>query len=181
MNEFLQWNPVVPGVLLAFMIYRATQREFRWISIICILVVAFWFCLALVRLYLRRVKVMPVSPVKRIRLSDAELEQHLGRKRLSALSLARFGGVMISDDVFSGRRVVDHMFREEPKPGLPFSGWTFFSSESGPNAADGAELHDCLAILRVAPEVAPYLDKPPGTVLIRTGETTFEAKKGDGN
>jgi len=63
---------------------------------------------------------------RRERLSDDELEQRLGRKRLDSLSLARFGGVMISDEVFSGRLVVDRMFRDEPEPNLPFSGWSFF-------------------------------------------------------
>ena len=110
----------------------------------------------------------------RRRLSQEELEQRLGRERLGALSLARFGGVMISDNVFNGRHVVDHMFRTEPDPRLPFSGWTFFSSEDQLSASRGLELHDCLAILRVAPEVAQYLDMPPGTDLTRTGETTFE-------
>ena len=118
------------------------------------------------------------SGKKRQRLSDAELEKRLGRERLEALSLARFGGVMISDDVYSGRCVVDYMFREEPNEGPPFSGWTFFSSESGEDAAAGVELRDCLALLRVAPEVAEYLDMPPGTVLVRTGEATF-AKEED--
>ena len=32
------------------------------------------------------------------KLSDSELEQLFGRERLAAFSLARFGGVMISDD-----------------------------------------------------------------------------------
>jgi hypothetical protein len=111
---------------------------------------------------------------KRRRLTDAELEQRIGRDRLDELTLARFGIVMISDDVFSGREVVDCMVREKSKTDLPHSGWIFFSSESGDNAATGVKMHDCLAILRVAPEVAPYLDMPFGTVLVRTGEATFE-------
>ena len=115
----------------------------------------------------------------RRRLSREELEQRLGCARLGALSLARFGGVMISDDVFNGRHVVDHMFRGEPDPRLPFSGWTFFSSQDQLSETRGLDLHDCLAILRIAPEVAQYLDMPPGTDLIRTGETTFEIDEGD--
>jgi len=114
---------------------------------------------------------------KRKPLSDSDLEQRLGRERLDALSLARFGGVMMTDDVFSGRRTIDLMFREDPDPKLPFSGWVLLSSEESPDAsADerGLELHDCLAALRVAPEVAAYLDMPPGTELVRTGARTFE-------
>jgi hypothetical protein len=177
MKEFFQWNLAVPGILLALMVYRASQREFSWISVICIAVVAFWFGMAIVRLFSRRVRVLTAPSGKRKLLSDSELEQQLGRERLDALSLKHFGGVMMTDDVFSGRRTIDLMFRENPEPILPFSGWVFLSSEESPDASAeerGLELHDCLAVLRVAPEVAAYLDMPPGTELVRTGERTFE-------
>jgi hypothetical protein len=108
---------------------------------------------------------------KRKQLSDTELEQRLGRERLEALSLAQFGAVMIGDAVLSGRLVADMMFRVEPDMNVPFSGWTFISSES---PEDNIEMHDCLGILRVAPEVAHYLDLPPGTELSRISETKFE-------
>jgi hypothetical protein len=108
---------------------------------------------------------------KRKQLSDTELEQHLGRDRLEALSLARFGSVMIGDAVHSGRLVADMMFRVEPDMNLPFSGWTFISSEK---PDDNIEMHDCLGILRVAPEVAQYLDLPPGTEMSRISDTKFE-------
>ena len=109
----------------------------------------------------------------------------MGHERLEALSLARFGAVMISGDVYSGRRVVDYVFREESdrQKGV-FSGWTFFSSQEAADATSdqrGLELHDCLAILRIAPEVAAYLDMPPGTVLVRTGEQTFEVDTDEDN
>ncbi len=90
---------------------------------------------------------------------------------------------MISADVYSGRRVVDMMFREESdRPKGIFSGWTFFSSAEPADATPeqrGLELHDCLAILRLAPEVAQYLDMPPGTVLVRTGDKTFKIDEAD--
>jgi hypothetical protein len=111
---------------------------------------------------------------KRIRLSNAELLKRLGRGRLDAFSLARFGAVMISNDVFSGRLVTDTAFREEPDMKAPFSGWTFFSSEE---PADNLELHECIAILRVAPEVAEYLHLPAGTNLFRAAETAFDIEK----
>lgn len=177
MKEFLQWNPAVPGGLLVLMIYRASQREFLWTSAVSIAVVALWFCVAVVRVYSHRVKVMTAPTGRRKPLSDLELEQRLGRERLEALSFARFGCVMMTDDVFSGRRAIDIMFREDPEPGIPFSGWVFCSSEAKPGAsADemGLEFHDCWEALRVAPEVAGYLDMPPGTELVRTGERTFE-------
>ena len=108
-------------------------------------------------------------------MTDAELEQRLGRERLEALSLKQFGGVMMSEAVYSGRLEADMMFRSEPNPKLPFSGWVFISTEDEDISSEehGLDLHDCLAILRVAPEVAAYLDLPPGTELIRTGAQTF--------
>jgi hypothetical protein len=96
---------------------------------------------------------------------------------LAELSLAQFGGVMMTEDVFSGHRTIDRMFRQEPDQKLPFSGWVFLSGEESPEAsADerGLRLHDCLAVLRIAPEVAAYLNLPPGTELVRTSNETFE-------
>ena len=71
------------------------------------------------------------------------------------------------------------MFREEPDLDLPFSGWVFLSSKESPTASPeerGLALHDVRAILRVAPEVAKYLEMPPGTLLFRTGADRFEAE-----
>lgn len=177
MKQFLQWNPLVSGALLALMIYRASQREFRWVSAICIASVAFWFCFSVVRLFSKRLRILTAPSGARQPLSNEELERRIGREKLDAFSLARFGGVMMTDDVFSGRQTVDLMFREDPNPELPFSGWVFCSSEETPDASPeerGVELRDCRAILRVAPEVADYLNMPPGTHLVRTGEQSFE-------
>lgn len=110
-------------------------------------------------------------------LSDIELERRLGRERLDALSFARFGAVMITEDVLSGRRTPDIMFRQEPDSDFPFSGWVFLSSEESADASPderGLEFQECVAILRVAPEVATYLDQPPGTQLVRSDDETFE-------
>jgi hypothetical protein len=111
---------------------------------------------------------------KRTLLSDAELEKRFGRERLNSWSLAHFGSVMISDGVLTGQLVCDTAFREKPDMSVPFSGWTFFSSEA---PTDKIEMHDCLAILRVAPEIAPYLDLPPGHDLLRSSDTTFTVEK----
>lgn len=119
---------------------------------------------------------MKKKPPRHKIFSNKELQAALPRSRLEALSLARFGGVMISEAVYSGARKVDIMFREKPDPNLPFSGWVFLSSSEPAHASPekrGLKLHDCLAILRVAPEVAAYLDLPPGTHLMRTGKDRF--------
>ena len=111
------------------------------------------------------------------KLSKESLEHLLGKKRLDAMSLKALGAVMLTADVASGRRRPNIMFREQPDPKLPFSGWVFLSGDEAPpafSAIRGLELCDPLAILRVAPEVAAYLDMPLGTRLVRTGKTTFE-------
>ena len=128
------------------------------------------------------VEVSPVGvvsnvPDERKVLTDKELDRLFTRKCMDAWSLSAFGGVMITKEVYSGRRVVDIMFRQEPDPGLPFSGWVFMSSGESPYTSSeerGLELHDCRAILRIAPEVATYLHMPPGTHLIRRGKHKFE-------
>jgi hypothetical protein len=111
-------------------------------------------------------------------ISKKALEQLLGQKQMQAFSLAYFGGVMLTADVSSGRKRVDIMFREEPDLKLPFSGWVFLSSQESSTLAKDLDLHDPLAILRLAPEVANYLNLPPGTSLIRTGDKTFVEDKG---
>jgi hypothetical protein len=93
-------------------------------------------------------------------ISRKALERLLGEKRLQTFSLANFGGVILTADVHSGSRKADIMFREKPDPKLPFSGWVFLSSQGSRAAAKDLHLHDALAILRLAPEVADYLNCP---------------------
>ena len=178
MRLSLLWNPIVPGVILAWMVYRSVVRDFRWASAICIPFVAYWFYAALSRYVSDRGSRSASNHRKVLKpLSDVELEERFGRSKLETLSLATFGGLMITDEVLSGRSPVDIMFRQEPEPGLPFSGWVFLSSAESPEAsADerGLNLHDCIAILRIAPEVAPYLGRPPGTHMVRNGAAEFE-------
>jgi len=86
---------------------------------------------------------------------------------------------MISAAVYSGRLKVDTMFRQEASAEVPFSGWVFFSSEEGQISSEerGLALHDCRAILRFAPEVEGYLDRPHGTELVRSGTETFDVDR----
>jgi hypothetical protein len=171
-------SPIVPGVILAWMVYRTVARDFRWTSAICIPIVAYWFCAALLR-YVSDCRSRSANNHRRAiqPLSDTELEERFGHSKLQALSLAAFGGVMATEQVLAGRSPVNIMFRQKPEPSLPFSGWVFLSSEESPEtSADerGLNLHDCIAILRVAPEVAPYLDRPPGTHLVRSDAGKFD-------
>jgi hypothetical protein len=114
--------------------------------------------------------------MKRKPLTDAELSERFNKRDMKRWSLAKLGGVMIGDEVVSGRAVCDMGFRDEPDMSVPFSGWTFFSSK---HPKDNIELHDCLAILRVAPEIAQYLDLPPGRNLTRVNDTTFAVEMDD--
>ena len=53
------------------------------------------------------------------RLTNEQLQERLGRRRLNELSLKRFGAVMISAAVYSGRLEVDTMFRQNPVKEFP--------------------------------------------------------------
>jgi len=84
---------------------------------------------------------------------------------------------MLTPAVAAGRETVGIMFREAPEPKFPFSGWVFLSENDFQNLSRGRgslRFHDPLAVLRIAPEVAPYLDLPPGSKLKRVSRTTFE-------
>src|SRR5581483_9436855 len=174
MKRFLQWNPIVPAVFLGLMIYLATTTPFRWRSVLAIAAVALWLLLSIARLYSVRARALTAPTGRRRPLSDQELEARIGRERLAALSHAHFGGVIISEKVLSGHQPA-RMVRVKPEPDFPFSGWVFVADTEPPlDLQADRKLHDCLAILRVAPEVAGYLDSPFDTHLVRTGEKTFE-------
>jgi hypothetical protein len=121
---------------------------------------------------------MPKQSIRPI--SKKALEQLLGQERLSTFSVASFGSVLLAADVASGRRRVEIMFREKPDLNLPFSGWVLLPAQgsSSDSSKSGLSFHDALAILRLAPEVADYLDLPPGTCLVRTGDKTFATTNG---
>ena len=118
-----------------------------------------------------------MSQVARKPLSDRKLRALLGARKLADFSIAKFGTVMITEAVATGRRRVNVMFRQPPNPRIPFNGWVFLSGDESASelkSESGLALHDALTILRVAPEVRPYLHLPPGSHLVRCNKKEFE-------
>ena len=76
-----------------------------------------------------------------------------------------FGFVYVSNSVILDRRPVVAMFRQDPNPDLPFSGWCFLSSENG-NPTD-IDLYSVESLLAVDSSVEPFLDAPVGSSFIR--------------
>lgn len=178
MKHFLKWNPVVSGAMLGLAIYLGTLGQFRWQSVAAIAGMALWFGLSVARLFSIRARVHTAPIGKRRPLSDEELEARIGKGRLASLSRARFGGVIISERVLSGHRPAS-MIRVEPEPDPHFSGWVFLAHGDMLEHLDHRKLHDCIEVLRVAPEAASYLDSPVDTHLVRTGEQKFELDQND--
>jgi len=174
MKRFLQWNPIVPGVVLGFMIYLAVTHPIDWRTLLAIVTVAVWLGLAIARYFSVRARALSAPTGRRRALSDQELEAGIGRERLAAFSRDCFGGVIISKKVLSGHRPA-RMVRVKPEADFPFSGWVFAADREPPMELQAEPtLHDCADVLRMAPEVARYLDLPIGTYLVRTSEKTFE-------
>ena len=89
-----------------------------------------------------------------------------------------FGFVYVSNSVILGRRRVVAMFRQDPEPNIPFSGWCFICEERG-NPKD-IDLYSVETLLSADPSVAPFLDAPVGSGFVRTPEGTFERETGEG-
>jgi hypothetical protein len=173
MKEFFNWNPIVPAALLSWVVYRGLQSGFRWSTIISIVCLGIWLVASLARLFSPRLRALTADTGKRKPLSVAELTKRLGPERLAVFAPARFGGVIMSEEVRSGRHTIDLMVRDEPDSADNHSGWYLGSTEESTEHGRPA-MFDCREALRVAPEMADYLHLPPGTRLVRTGARRFE-------
>ncbi len=83
-----------------------------------------------------------------------------------------FGFVFVSKSVILDKRQVIAMFRQEPEPNIPFSGWCFICDERG-NPKDTG-LYSVESLLAVDPSVAPFLDAPVGSKFVRLKDGTFQ-------
>jgi hypothetical protein len=170
----LKWNPIVPCVLLALMTLRAWHRGFPLWSFGTLVVGAVWLLLAIYRfIYQKRLTRTPF-PV----LSDEAMAEKLGKGWDDRYSLARFGGVWVSDLVLKTQLPVEILFRDEPEKALPSSGWTIITGmEDDWRIDQNIELTTATRILRQRPELASYLDKPVGTSLSLKEDGTYEIEK----
>jgi hypothetical protein len=84
----------------------------------------------------------------------------------------RFGFVYVSNSVILDRRPVVAMFRQDPNPDLPFSGWCFLCGEKGD--PEDIDLYSVESLLAADPSLEPFLDEPIGSSFARTPDGTFE-------
>ena len=85
-----------------------------------------------------------------------------------------FGFVFVSNSVILDRRPICAMFRQDPNPDLPFSGWCFVSGENG--KPTDIDLYSVESLLAADPSVESLLDAPVGSSFVRAQDGTFEAE-----
>src|SRR5688572_10990105 len=86
--------------------------------------------------------------------------------------IKNFGLVFASNFVVLDRHPVTEMFRNEPDPDIPYSGWCFVTGEEEKD--EDIDLYSVESLLAADPSVEPFLFEPVGTRLRRTEEGTFE-------
>jgi hypothetical protein len=86
--------------------------------------------------------------------------------------VANFGYVLVSKFVILDRHPIVEMYRDEPDPSLPFSGWGFASG--GEESQEDLALYSVRSLLAADPSVEPYLFEPVGSRFRRNDEGIFE-------
>lgn len=81
-------------------------------------------------------------------------------------------GCLATDEITVNGRPVGYMYREEPSPTMPDSGWRFFAGDESDeyvNDADGShiELYSLNTICNYSPDIIPLLHAPVGTAYFR--------------
>lgn len=86
--------------------------------------------------------------------------------------IKNFGLVMVSNFVVLDRHPVIEMFRDEPNPDIPFSGWCFFSGEE--EQEEDVDLYSVESLLAADSSVEPFLFEPVGSRFRRNDDGIFE-------
>ncbi len=169
LRDHLKWNPVVPLLLVVFIVIRGQARSFPAYAIVCAAVVTAWFVICLYRtLYRQSRRVSSFPP-----LSEADVVNRIGKARTDHFLASTFGFVWISDTITKYGYPIGMMFRDRSEDKM-FSGWTFVSGhEDDWRFGSDVDVHDAQTILRYDPSVEKYLDLPPGVVLSRQKDGTF--------
>ncbi len=85
-------------------------------------------------------------------------------------------GCIVSDRITKEGWKVGFMYRDEPTPGNPDSGWRFFKGDEDEEYSNNPNNHHVFALNTICNydyDIIPYLHSPVGTYLIRTGDGTF--------
>ncbi|MBQ5317711.1 MAG: DUF2185 domain-containing protein [Oscillospiraceae bacterium] len=86
-------------------------------------------------------------------------------------------GCIASDKITKEGWKVGYMFREEPTPGFPDSGWCVLAGNEDDDYMNNADNHHPFALNTICnydPDIIPYLDSPVGTAYIRVSSDKFE-------
>ena len=90
-------------------------------------------------------------------------------------------GCVVSDKITKEGYKVGYMYREEPNPNYPDSGWYFLAGDEDDNYMNDSDNHHILAINTVCncdQDIIPYLHSPVGTAYIRSANGKFEIDDG---
>ena len=90
-------------------------------------------------------------------------------------------GCMVSDMITKDGWKVGYMFRDEPLPDHPDSGWYFYKGDEDEdycNDTNNFHIFKLNTICNYDPDILPYLHSPIGTHLIRTSDGKFIADDG---
>lgn len=91
-------------------------------------------------------------------------------------------GCIASGLVMKEGWAVGYMYRDEPAPGMPDSGWRFLKGDEDEEYMAQTENHHVYAlstILQHDPDIGPFLDAPIGCRFIRVDDHTFVPDDGE--
>ena len=90
-------------------------------------------------------------------------------------------GCMVSDRITKEGFKVGYMYRDEPNPNNPDSGWSFFAGDEDDDYTSNPDNFHIFAINTVCNydnDIIPYLHSPVGTSFIRVESGKFEVDDG---
>ena len=90
-------------------------------------------------------------------------------------------GCMVSDKITKEGWKVGYMYREEPSPNNPDSGWRFFKGdedEEYTSNPDNVHIFALNTICNYDKDIIPYLHSTVGASYVRVNENTFEIDDG---
>ena len=90
-------------------------------------------------------------------------------------------GCMVSDKITKEGWKVGYMYREEPSPNNPDSGWRFFKGdedEEYTSNPDNVHIFALNTICNYDKDIIPYLHSTIGASYVRVNENTFEIDDG---
>ena len=90
-------------------------------------------------------------------------------------------GWMVSDKITKEGWKVGYMYREEPSPNNPDSGWRFFKGdedEEYTSNLDNVHIFALNTICNYDKDIIPYLHSTVGASYVRVNENTFEIDDG---